>query len=658
MSPKRRDARLIWRRKVLAAEEKMARHYCDLVMKGGITSGLVYPTAAIALAREYTFKNVGGTSAGAIAAAACAAAALGQRRKELQPEEGDRQKAMGFDGLGAVAKDLTSKGFIYNLFQPSAGVRPIYRLLVAAAAKTGLRTEIDVLLRPLAWRGGLIFLVAFLPLLAFGYAVAGGWGLLAAFPASLLVALVAALVVVLVLPGVRSGARAAGTIRDNQMGVCSGMRPQGERDSGTPALTEWLHDVIQSLSGQPAGDPLRFEHLWNAERYPGEPDTHETLTLRVITTSVSHHEPRSLPIPERGGTFWFLPEEFRQLFPEDVVQWMMGYDPDTISWDGKDYYRLPREGALPVIVAARMSLSFPFLVSAVPLHEPDFRKAGKTKVLAKDESATRARLAERVDELTGGGARDEEDEAIARNGFRICWFSDGGISSNFPIHLFDAPLPRWPTFAIDLVYSGTEDAAEPEIEMRPDNAGGWARRYFPIAKTSAVAELLAFGLGIIGTMQNWRDLLLSRAPGYRGRIVSVPLKENEGGMNLDMPEKVLLGIAEKGKVAGEIVLRDFKFDCHWWTRWRNVAASSEYLVIAFARGAQQPVSGSYADAYASAVTGKPKPPCYPLSAKQNAEGQMRFATLAGLGAAWDKPAPSMQTNAPRPQPYMTISPVY
>jgi len=31
-----------------------------------------------------------------------------------------------------------------------------------------------------------------------------------------------------------------------------------------------------------------------------------------------------------------------------------------------------------------------------------------------------------------------------------CWFSDGGISSNFPVTLFDSPLPRWPTFAINL----------------------------------------------------------------------------------------------------------------------------------------------------------------------------------------------------------------
>jgi hypothetical protein len=34
--------------------------YCDLVMKGGITSGVIYPKAAAKLATRYRFKNIGG----------------------------------------------------------------------------------------------------------------------------------------------------------------------------------------------------------------------------------------------------------------------------------------------------------------------------------------------------------------------------------------------------------------------------------------------------------------------------------------------------------------------------------------------------------------------------------------------------------------------
>ena len=51
---------------------------CDLVMKGGITSGVVYPKAIVQLSRTYRFRNIGGTSAGAIAAVITAAAEYGR----------------------------------------------------------------------------------------------------------------------------------------------------------------------------------------------------------------------------------------------------------------------------------------------------------------------------------------------------------------------------------------------------------------------------------------------------------------------------------------------------------------------------------------------------------------------------------------------------
>lgn len=49
----------------------------DLVMKGGITSGVVYPRLVKQLSEVYTFRSIGGTSAGAIAAAAATAAQPG-----------------------------------------------------------------------------------------------------------------------------------------------------------------------------------------------------------------------------------------------------------------------------------------------------------------------------------------------------------------------------------------------------------------------------------------------------------------------------------------------------------------------------------------------------------------------------------------------------
>src|ERR1700719_3859784 len=46
---------------------------CDIVMKGGITSGVVYPGAVSEIAKDFNLRGIGGTSAGAIAAAAAPA---------------------------------------------------------------------------------------------------------------------------------------------------------------------------------------------------------------------------------------------------------------------------------------------------------------------------------------------------------------------------------------------------------------------------------------------------------------------------------------------------------------------------------------------------------------------------------------------------------
>ena len=77
------------------SEEALPRRVCDIVLKGGITSGIVYPLALVKLAEKYRFSCIGGTSAGAIAAAACAAAEYGRaveiaqtarrRRPEYRP---------------------------------------------------------------------------------------------------------------------------------------------------------------------------------------------------------------------------------------------------------------------------------------------------------------------------------------------------------------------------------------------------------------------------------------------------------------------------------------------------------------------------------------------------------------------------------------------
>ena len=94
---------------------------CDVVMKGGITSGVVYPHALCELARTYRFANVGGTSAGAIAAAGAAAAEHGR-------------EAGGFQKLADLPAWIGGGDNLFRLFQPQPRTRPYFRLFAAGLA--------------------------------------------------------------------------------------------------------------------------------------------------------------------------------------------------------------------------------------------------------------------------------------------------------------------------------------------------------------------------------------------------------------------------------------------------------------------------------------------------------------------------------------------
>src|SRR5690348_17310006 len=95
---------------------------CDVVMKGGITSGAVYPLA-----------QIGGTSAGAIAAAAAAAA-----------EYGRHVPGKGFVRLTLLPAELGRS--LFKLFQPSPAVAPIFAMLVAVLKAKGTPGKFAALL--------------------------------------------------------------------------------------------------------------------------------------------------------------------------------------------------------------------------------------------------------------------------------------------------------------------------------------------------------------------------------------------------------------------------------------------------------------------------------------------------------------------------------
>lgn len=94
----------------------------DLVMKGGITSGVVYPLAVAELATTYRFRNIGGTLAGAISAAAAAAE--------------HRSGPQGFIEVAELPARLGAE--LAELFLPQRSCRRVFRLLVTTRKVQGL----------------------------------------------------------------------------------------------------------------------------------------------------------------------------------------------------------------------------------------------------------------------------------------------------------------------------------------------------------------------------------------------------------------------------------------------------------------------------------------------------------------------------------------
>src|SRR5262245_36269585 len=219
----------------------------------------------------------------------------------------------------------------------------------------------------------------------------------------------------------------------------------------------------------------------------------------MFTTNLTDGTPYTIPF--RNRMFFFSPDEFRELFPPRVVDWMVSDDvvPTPRSPEEARTFEamrrqsclpLPDPGNMPVIVITRLSLSFPGLMCAMPL------------------------WAMRVE--------DPEDEASASVPTR-CWFSDGGIASNFPIHFFDGPLPRWPTFGINL---------GPEENLKKDECENiWSPRSNDAGISTRWTEIdgvFGFGHAVIDTMQNWMDNAQTRVPGYRDRIVVIKHTAKEG----------------------------------------------------------------------------------------------------------------------------------
>jgi predicted acylesterase/phospholipase RssA len=625
---------------------------CDIVMKGGITSGIVYPPAVEEIAQRFRFVNIGGTSAGAIAAALTAAAEY--RRLN------DGTLA-GFARLAAVPAELAQNHRLLRLFAPDERTRPLFdgisRVATAPADKR-FRTVLDLLRERLGRRIWLDFGWGALPGVVLGVlsvVLAGTRGV-----PGLLAGLVAALSGGVLFTAWYNGRRAYDMlladldgVRTNGYGFSRGVGTDPADDS---VLSVWLANLLNEIAGLPASEPLTFGHLWYG-RTPTDADSAARpvlpavpeINLEMVTTCLTHGRPYTFPA-ERN-LFYYDPASLASYVAPNVLSWMDDHQRPSSGGTGSlsdaelgTWRRMPVERDLPVALVTRMSLAVPPLLAAVPLGAVD-----------DDERARRP----------GTDPNADPPRPVPKT----CWFADGGISSNFPIHLFDSPLPRWPTFGINLGLFGNRRAYDPSdqsknVWMAERNADARFEQW------STISDWGSYASAMLGALKDWNDNLQMRMPGYRDRIVTIGMRDEEGGFNLDMGEQLVADLIARGRAAGAMLVdrfaapstgafgRDMNWEMHRIIRYRVAMSSFQRYLLAFKRGFENPQPGdaSYADLLdKSLVTPLPAYDWRRDTTRNAARKESEM--LAGLPPTWAAANIDFDDSAsPRPAPDLVKRP--
>ncbi|MGF7156252.1 patatin-like phospholipase domain-containing protein [Novosphingobium gossypii] len=491
---------------------------CDMIMAGGVSSGVVYPYAVLQIATKYRLRSIGGTSAGAIAAAFAAAAEYGRRNgrpeaflvlKKYCDELPERLSSLFQPQPQLADVFTTAKGVINNksLLRIFAGAKVPFAAGSVAGFLTGLTSA--MLLDP-TWYGGVSGSVL--------GCVLGGAGATYAWGRSRLIDPLA---------------RAVKDLTKGGFGFCTGStvpelpeRPS-DADLARLGLTDWMHRALQEIA---FGDPDHFRPLTFGNLRGADPD-HPDIDLKVVTTNLSMERPHTLP--RLNLSAGFKEDEWRRLFPKPVMDYLC-QGGGSRSWRLKDAWAFPSEASLPVLVAIRMSLSFPVLFTTVPVYIYD------------------TALPRLMTNLGG----------IARRRFVKAHFSDGGLSSNFPIHMFDSLLPGRPTFAFSIDdLPVTEEEVSQRVMLPTSARDGFGVHVKPIAGFGK------FGGQIFHSAKNWQDALMSEMTGQRERIARIYLTKKEGGLNLDMDAATSRQLMMWGYEAGcKFTDGTFSFDEHRWRR--------------------------------------------------------------------------------------------
>ena len=624
------------------AQQPPLDRYCDVVMKGGVTDGVVYPWAVMELAQHYRFQSIGGTSVGAVAAALTAASEYSRRYGSVK----------GFNKVllevPVALAELQGSGQtkLFSLFHPSPGGEPLFQLFVGWFSKEKKRTFMPAVIKravaeyafsPRLRTGIYTTLLVVLGLEAWQCLVQPANVLSMAL--SLLTTVGAIAVLLLGLIGWRLLDDVRTHLGGPGFGLCTGMGPKG----GTDGFTDWLHKGIQGASERDLDKPLTFRDLWDA---PGGPDLDlyrdgwierpQSIALQMMSTNLTHGRACGLPLNENSEKLHFRQQDLEPYFPTEVIRHLCACSPVLEGYEQLGLRRLP-QGDLPVLVAARLSLSFPILFKAVPLWAVP---------------------------------------AIGQP-YR-CWFSDGGICANFPIHLFDAVLPRWPTFGITLVdrkhasakvgdiWIDEANAVPPELSQPPSKL-----RPSP----PSLGRLFTFLGSILNAARLWNDNATARLPGVRERIVNIYLdpEDSKGGLNLTMPPQDLMAMASLGQQAGRALVSRYvtvapgpkgktrpsvHWDVHRWVRFNTFVRALEGKMARFTQSADQkaharPLGEMIKELELTRTAGKE--PCeYALTPTQAKAMHKAALALAELECSLMASSTVAQPFEPQPQPELRL----
>jgi hypothetical protein len=610
------------------------RHSCDVTMSGGNGLGLVYPLAACGLAEHYVFRRIGGSSTGAVPAAATAAAELG--RGAPDPADGVTAPAVvpGFAGLAqavgwlAGSRDGGSRPLggnrhrLVRMLQPTPASRGLLRMVAAvlrhpgrSRAGTALRLVVAGLGVPgragrwviggtwataaLLWLG----LTAALVAAARDGAIPGVVPVLAAV-GLLLVAAAGAATLTAAVVGMSAWRRWQGGAADEYLGLVAGVeapehRPGrltravdrwiGLRGPGdAPPLTEWVADRIDDLAGIPAGSERRaltFGDLWSGSiderdqaanahvRLAAVEREQRVVDLVLVATDLSEGRPVRFPPPPAE-----LAERTggsRLLFCESCLS-----------------------AVLPRRVVTQMVKSAP---STATEHFCPRHGDGALRELPEPWDLPVV-LAVRMSAATPGLLRAVPLHTIDPEGdtVRTHWFADGGLGANVPVSYFDTLLPRWPTFGIRV--ETADDAAPGEGRLRlPAQDAAPARRAVrpPLTGSGLAAAVLDAVLG-------GRDAMQADLPGFRGRLALVRRAPADRGRGFLLRDAAVLGLALDGLAAGTALRERFtgsdddvpgqtQTDRYRWVRLRM--ALREYRAMSLDIGARLPLYRDLASVY-------------------------------------------------------------